>query len=119
MSTTVPDPDPAANATGSTMPAAPARLVIVNAGVSSPSSTRLLADRLAQKSIDQLRRAGIAAGVDVIELGPLAVDIAHATIAGFPNERLQNATDRLATADAVIAATRSTRLESAGCSSHS
>ena len=41
----------------------------------------------------------------MIELGPLAVDIARATIAGFPNEQLQAAIDRLAAADAIIAAT--------------
>jgi hypothetical protein len=41
----------------------------------------------------------------VIELGPLAVGIAQATLAGFPNQRLQEAIDRLDAADAIIAAT--------------
>ena len=41
----------------------------------------------------------------VIELGPLAVDTARAAVAGFPGEALQAAIDRLAAADAIIAAT--------------
>ncbi|WP_407939490.1 CE1759 family FMN reductase [Nocardia terrae] len=91
-------------ATWTTLPKR-ARLVVLSAGVSDPSSTRLLADRLAQKSVEQLHRAGVSAMVDTIELGPLAVSIAHATTAGFPDEQLQKAIRSLADADAVIAAT--------------
>ena len=85
--------------------AAPVRLVVVNAGVSDPSSSRLLADRTAQKAIDLLREGGTDAVVSVIELGPLAVEIAQAIVSGFPGERLQAAIERLAGADAVIAST--------------
>jgi FMN reductase len=80
-------------------------LVVVSAGVSDPSSTRLLADRITQKSLDLLREAGTTASASVIELGPLAVDIARATVSGFPGEQLQAAIERLAAADAVIAST--------------
>ncbi len=86
-------------------PAKPVRLVVVSAGVSDPSSTRLLADRTAQKTIDLLRDAGTPAVVSVIELGPLAVDIARAIVSGFPGEKLQEAIERLADADAIIAST--------------
>ena len=85
--------------------AAPVRLVVVNAGVSDPSSSRLLADRTAQKAIDLLRDGGTDAVVSVIELGPLAVEIAQAIVSGFPGERVQAAIERLAGADAVIAST--------------
>ena len=85
--------------------AEPKRLVVVSAGTGDPSSTRQLTDRIAQKTLARLRAAGTAASSSVIELGPLAVDIARATIAGFPNQQLQAAIDRLATADAIIAAT--------------
>ena len=84
---------------------APVQLVVISAGVSEPSSTRLLADRIAQRAIDLLHEDGTPASVGVIELGPLAVDIAQAIVSGFPGERLQKAIDRLATADAVIAST--------------
>lgn len=84
---------------------APLRLVVVSAGVSSPSTTRLLADRTAQQAIDLLREAGAPATVTVIELGPLAVEIAQAIVSGFPGARLQAAIDVLARADAAIAST--------------
>lgn len=83
----------------------PARLVVVSAGVSDPSSTRLLADRIMQKSLDLLRAAGTPTSASVAELGALAVDIARATVSGFPGEQLQAAIERLAAADAIIAAT--------------
>ena len=78
------------------------RLVVISAGTGNPSSTRQLADRIAQKSLDAL---GDGSTVKVIELGPLAVDTARAAVAGFPGEALQEAIDRLAAADAIIVAT--------------
>ena len=83
----------------------PIRLVVINAGVSDPSSTRMLADRIAQKSLDRLSVAGFATSLSIIDLAPLAVDIAKAIVAGFPGEKVQAAIDTLARADAVIAAT--------------
>jgi len=83
----------------------PKRVVVVSAGTGNPSSTRRLTDRIAQKSLDLLEQAGTPATANVIELGPLAVDTARAAIAGFPGQELQAAIDRLAAADAIIAAT--------------
>jgi FMN reductase len=83
----------------------PKQIVVIGAGISDPSSTRMLADRIAQKTLDLLREDGTPATAHVLELAPLAVDIARATTAGFPGERLQAAIDRLAAADAIIAAT--------------
>jgi len=83
----------------------PKRIVVISAGTSDPSSTRMLADRIAQKSLDRLRAYEMPATAQVLELRPLAVDIARATTAGFPGEQLQAAIDRLAAADAIIAAT--------------
>ena len=83
----------------------PKRVVAVSAGTGDPSSTRQLTDRIAQKTLAQLRATGTAASSNVIELGPLAVDIARATTAGFPGEHLQAAIERLAAADAIVAAT--------------
>ena len=88
-----------------TAPARTVTLAIVTAGVSDPSSTRLLADRVAQKSVDLLRRAGTPAVVTVIDLGPMAVDIARSLVSGFPRPTVQDAIDRLAAADAIIAST--------------
>jgi FMN reductase len=83
----------------------PVRLVVVSAGISDPSSTRLLADRVTQKSLDLLRESGTPASVATIELGPLAVDIARATVSGFPGEQLQRAIEQVAGADAIVAST--------------
>ena len=90
---------------GPALPAEPKRVVVVSAGTGNPSSTRRLADRIAQKSLDLLKAAGTPATANVIELGPLAVDTARAAVAGFPGEQIQAAIDRIAAADAIIAAT--------------
>jgi FMN reductase len=81
------------------------RLVLLSAGTGSPSSTRMLGDRIAQKALDLLREADAPATVSVIELGPLAVDIARATVSGVPSAELQAAIEQVAAADALIAAT--------------
>jgi FMN reductase len=83
----------------------PTRLVVISAGVSEPSSTRMLADRIAQRSLESLRELGSPGAASYVELAPLAVDIARATVAGFPSGELQASIDRVAAADAVIAAT--------------
>lgn len=87
-----------------TQPDQTIRLVVINAGVSDPSSTRLLADRIAQKSIEQLEATGRQPTLSVIDLAPLASDIAKAIVAGFPSEMLARVLEKLAGADAVIAA---------------
>jgi FMN reductase len=87
------------------MERSPINIAVVAAGVSDPSSTRLLADRVAQKTVDTLRAAGTAPTLTVIDLAPIAVDIARSLVSGFPNEAAQEAIDRLAKADAIVAST--------------
>lgn len=79
-------------------------IVILSAGMSDTSSSRMLADRTARKTLDRLHGRGVPATVSVIELRPLAVSIAQAIVSGFPDAVLQAAIERLAAADAVIAA---------------
>jgi FMN reductase len=83
----------------------PIRLIVLSAGVSEPSSTRLLADRITQKALDLLRDGESPAVVNVIELGPLAIDIARAIVSGFPGDRLQTVIQGVAEADALIVST--------------
>ncbi|MGW2938296.1 CE1759 family FMN reductase [Streptomyces sp. NPDC055722] len=83
----------------------PLSLVVVSAGISDPSSTRLLADRIAHKTVNSLQKQERAVATKAIELGPLAVDIAQAIVSGHPSERLQAQIKGLAAADGVIAAT--------------
>lgn len=81
-----------------------ATIVTISAGLSEPSSTRMLADRLAQKTLDQLAAQEISATASTIELRSLASEIVQAALTGVPGAKLQEAIDRLAAADAVIAA---------------
>lgn len=57
------------------------KLVVVSAGLSVPSSTRLLGDRLAAAAV---RTAAEPVEVEVVELRDLAVEIAHNFTNGFP-----------------------------------
>ncbi|MEW2305146.1 FMN reductase [Streptomyces sp. NPDC006655] len=79
------------------------KLVVVSAGLSVPSSTRLLADRLAAA----VGRAPAGAGVDieVVELRDLAVEIAHNFTNGFPGRKLAAALEAVTEADGLIAVT--------------
>lgn len=78
-------------------------LAVVTAGLSVPSSTRLLADRLSAATVDALRDRGIDAVVEVVELREHARDLADHLLTGFPSERLGEAIATVEGADGVIA----------------
>ncbi len=80
-------------------------LAVVSAGLSTPSSTRLLADRLAQATVAALRARGEDATVEVVELRGHARDLADHLTTGFANESLRASIDTVTGADAVIAVT--------------
>ena len=80
-------------------------LVIVSAGTSQPSTTRMLADQIAAESVRRLRELGDDATVRTVEVAPLAVDVARASVTGVPSAELHAAIEQIAAADAVIAAT--------------
>jgi FMN reductase len=79
-------------------------LVIVSAGTSQPSTTRMLADRIAAASLERLREMELTATLGAVEVAPLAVDVARASVTGVPSSELQAAMEQIAAADAVIAA---------------
>ena len=76
-------------------------VVVISAGLSQPSSTRLLADLLARAVGEELP----AAEIEVVELRPLAHAIADAMLTGFPSGELARVVDEVARADAVVAVT--------------
>ena len=93
------------------------KLVVVTAGLTQPSSTRLLADRLAAATG---RRLGGTAETPVVgtpvvetpvvetpvvELRDLAVDIANTFVTGFAGARLRTALQAVTEADGLIAVT--------------
>ncbi|MEV4193426.1 CE1759 family FMN reductase [Streptomyces toxytricini] len=76
------------------------KLIAVSAGLGSPSSTRLLADRLTAATLEH-----VDAEPEVIELRDLATEIARHFTTGFPSARLAAALDAVAAADGLIAVT--------------
>jgi FMN reductase len=77
-------------------------IAVISAGLSQPSSTRLLAGKLAEATAGQL-----PAGTEVItiELRDLAHDIVNALLTGFPAPALREAIEQVVSADALIAVT--------------
>ncbi|MFF1416236.1 FMN reductase [Streptomyces sp. NPDC058280] len=80
----------------------PLKLVAVSAGLSKPSSTRLLAGRLAEATVRELAAEDRKAEVTVVELRDLAVDIANNLVTGFPAAALRAALETVTGADGLI-----------------
>jgi FMN reductase len=78
------------------------RIVVVSAGLSSPSSTRLLGDRLGAATADALRRHGERVEVEVVELREHAVDLANHLVTGFASARLSEVIEQVTGADALV-----------------
>ncbi|MDV8002750.1 CE1759 family FMN reductase [Rhodococcus sp. IEGM 1408] len=83
----------------------PLDLVVVTAGTSVPSSTRMLADRITTSTRDALARHGQEVRVTVLEARELAHEVVDATFTRFPGEKLRAAIDQIARADGLIAVT--------------
>ncbi|MER6911373.1 FMN reductase [Streptomyces sp. NPDC000594] len=83
------------------------KLVVVSAGLSVPSSSRLLADRLTESVRTALTGRDPATEVEVrvVELRELAVPIANHLVTGFPSPELGEALDAVTEADGLIAVT--------------
>jgi len=81
------------------------KLVAVSAGLSTPSSTRLLADRLAESARGELAAHGREVDTEVIELRELAVAVANNLVTGFPPPQLATAIDAVTGAHGLIAVT--------------
>ena len=81
------------------------RIAVISAGLSNPSSTRMLADRLAAETVKALAADGIEASIDVIELRDYAHDITNNMLTGFAPPALETAINTVVSADALIAVT--------------
>jgi FMN reductase len=78
-------------------------LAVVSAGLRQPSSTRLLADRLAAATATELSVRGYTVSSSVIELRDHAHDITNHLLTGFPSPSLRTAIDTVVNADGLIA----------------
>jgi len=76
-------------------------IVVISAGLSVPSSTRLLADRLAAATTERVEDADVT----YIELRDLAHPLTDHLLTGFPDETLATAIDAVRRADALIVVT--------------
>lgn len=83
----------------------PRRVVVIQAGLGQPSSTRLLGERLAGATRDALLERGVESQVEVVELRDHAQALASTLLTGFATGDLRAALDSVAAADAVIAVT--------------
>ncbi len=79
------------------------RLVVVTAGLSRPSSTRLLADRLSAASLTALHDVGQQGSAALIELREHASAITNSMLTGVPNSDLKAAIASIVEADGLIA----------------
>ena len=83
----------------------PLTLVVVTAGTSDPSSTRMLADRLAQHVTDLASRRRRKVATRVIDLRELATEITTAMVSQLVGPNLQRAVAALGEADGIVAST--------------
>jgi len=80
-------------------------IAVVTAGLSDPSSTSLLGERLAKATEAALRSRGDDVLVEAVDLRPLAHALADNLLTGFAAGDLAKAQATVAGADAVIAVT--------------
>ena len=75
-------------------------IAVISAGLSQPSSTRLLAERLATATGNR-----VEATVEFVELRDVATDIMNNMLTGFASPKLEKVIETVTNADAVIAVT--------------
>ncbi|WP_280414373.1 CE1759 family FMN reductase [Nocardia carnea] len=82
----------------------PYRLVVVSGGTSNPSSTRMLADRIAARVGALAARRDARVTVTVIDLRELATEITTALVSQLRGPKMTAAIDTLAAADGLVVA---------------
>ena len=80
-------------------------IAVVHAGLGQPSSTRLLADRLADATARELEALGHDVTVEMVELRDHGHAIIDAMLTGFPTGDLARDIETITQADGVIAVT--------------
>jgi FMN reductase len=77
-------------------------IAVVTAGLTTPSSSRLLADQLSAAVADELSGRGISSRVETIEVRDHAHDLTNNLLTGFPSAELREVLETVAAADALI-----------------
>jgi FMN reductase len=81
------------------------KLAVISAGLSQPSSTRMLADKLTAATVSRLNEEGFETEVQTFELRDVAQDITNNMLTGFPSPRLDAVIEAVTGADGLIAVT--------------
>ncbi|TDW90003.1 FMN reductase [Kribbella pratensis] len=77
-------------------------IAVVTAGLTTPSSSRLLADQLAEAVRDELSGRGIGSRIELIEVRDHAHDLTNNLLTGFPSASLREVLETVTGADALI-----------------
>jgi FMN reductase len=80
-------------------------IAVVTAGLTQPSSTRLLGDQLAAAVRDVLAAEAVDTEIVTVDLRDHAHDLTNNLLTGFPAAALRAVIDQVTSADAVIAVT--------------
>ncbi|MFM1723523.1 FMN reductase [Rhodococcus sp. PAM 2766] len=80
-------------------------LTVISAGLTQPSSSRLLADRLTAATVAALDERGVGTDVEVVELRDHAHALVDNLLTGFPGGALRSVVARVAASDGIIAVT--------------
>ena len=77
-------------------------IAVVTAGLTTPSSSRLLADQLSAAVADELSGRGITSRIETIEVRDHAHDLTNNLLTGFPSAELREVLETVESADALI-----------------
>lgn len=80
-------------------------LAVISGGLNEPSSTRLLADRVAASATQALADLDVEVQVDVMDLRDHAHELTNMMLTGFAGPDLATAIDKVMKADGLIVAT--------------
>ena len=80
----------------------PRRIAVISGGLSQPSATRMLADRLAEATVRAFEEHGEPAVAHTVELRDHARDITNNLLTGFPSPALAAEIEQVVEADGVI-----------------
>lgn len=80
-------------------------IAVVSAGTSDPSTTTMLARRVADKAATLAARHGVDAQIRMVDLRALAADVTTAMVSQHISPALQEASDIMRDADAIVAST--------------
>jgi FMN reductase len=81
------------------------KLAVISGGLAQPSSTRLLADRLAMAADQALAELDVETEIDMLDLRDHARELTNMLVTGFADERLGAAIKEVVESDGLIAVT--------------